>query len=384
MAKKGNLIVVYGGQFGSEGKGEIVAKIASAYPKITVAKDLWRQYAVRIGGPNAGHTAYGPNGRKVVVQSLPVPSALYGWPAVIGAEAVVDLHQLAKELREYAEATGEVLPVLYLDASAALITDELKKSEKSLVSAIGSTAEGVGAATARKVWRDPSLVVGTNRPQVKAALAPWVSLLYLCHTSGVLNKALLEGSDVLIEGTQGWGLSLHTSGYYPFTTSRECTPQALLAGTGINSKNARSTYSIMVVRTYPIRVGGNSGPLPNEITWDQLPGITPEITTVTKRQRRIAEFSMSHFIQSVQATGPDMLAVTFLDYVFPHLAGCRWSEGITLDEMGDKEVKNYLKPLNAICPVAFVSTGPNSTTTILPAAYARFHEEHPWHKTSNK
>src|SRR5262249_28053952 len=43
-----NVDVVIGGQYGSEGKGNIVAHIAPEYA-----------YLMRVGGPNAGHKVYG-------------------------------------------------------------------------------------------------------------------------------------------------------------------------------------------------------------------------------------------------------------------------------------------------------------------------------------
>jgi adenylosuccinate synthase len=45
----------------------------------------------------------------------------------------------------------------------------------------------------------------------------------------------------------------------------------------------------VVIRVYPIRVAGNSGPLTGETTWEAL-GLPEEYTTVTKKVRRVGTF----------------------------------------------------------------------------------------------
>jgi adenylosuccinate synthase len=100
----------------------------------------------------------------------------------------------------------------------------------------------------------------------------------------------------------------------------------MLAQTGISPYNAGKVERIMVVRTYPIRVGGKSGSLPGEITWEELRNKTggyvaePEITTVTKKQRRIANWDVDQISRSIMVTRPTGLALTFFDYWYPQLA----------------------------------------------------------------
>jgi len=81
----------------------------------------------------------------------------------------------------------------------------------------------------------------------------------------------------------------------------------------------------MVTRTYPIRVGGTSGPfISQEIDMavvahrsgkdaEQL--VKNEITTTTKRNRRIAEFSWSLFRKACEINSPTDIALTFTDYI---------------------------------------------------------------------
>jgi adenylosuccinate synthase len=182
-----------------------------------------------------------------------------------------------------------------------------------------------------------------------------------------LNHMLMLGKRVVIEGTQGYGLSLHTSGFYPFCTSRECTPHGLYAETGINPDNARLGYEeIIVVRTYPIRVGGNSGPLENEISWDRLSELTegyvktPEITTVTKKIRRIADIDLNLLKRAWLQTRPSSIALTFLDYLFPKAAG-----NDPLNNLPDTaEIVAVLDGLShdlGGTPISVVSTGQDAT-----------------------
>ena len=74
-------------------------------------------------------------------------------------------------------------------------------------------------------------------------------------------------------------------------------------------------------------MAGNSGPLANEISWDRLREITdgyvkvPEITTVTKKVRRIARMDFELLERAILQTRPTSIALTFLDYVFAKTAG---------------------------------------------------------------
>jgi adenylosuccinate synthase len=95
-----------------------------------------------------------------------------------------------------------------------------------------------------------------------------------------------------------------------------------LADAGIAPTNVQKV--IMVCRTYPIRVGGPSGPLGIEITYEKLAersGISidellrTEKTTTTNKQRRLAEFDWFQFKRAVQLNGPTDIALTFADYL---------------------------------------------------------------------
>src|SRR5207245_164153 len=111
--------------------------------------------------------------------------------------------------------------------------------------------------------------------------------------SAAVNSALDEGKSVLIEGTQGFGLSLYHSGYYPYCTSRDTTAAGFLSEVGVSPR--RVTEIVVVFRTFPIRVAGKqAGPLNEEITWEQgqkergYPDSLEERTSVTNKDGRVA------------------------------------------------------------------------------------------------
>jgi adenylosuccinate synthase len=323
-----SLDIVIGGQWGSEGKGEIMA---------AMVKEKKYDLAVRVGGPNAGHTYHygGPSGDdKIVVQSLPIATSMAPGQTIgiIGAGAVFIPELLFKEISTTARRE-DCAPMVYIDRNASIITEAHQNQEKiRLVKEISSTGEGVGAATAATVMRDPK--VAANTPENLAMLENLIETYPGCervhlgqNTPEIINRSLDSGMRVMLEGTQGWALGLHTSGYYPYCTSREVSPWALCSQSGTNLRKGDLIRIIMVIRTFPIRVGGPSGPLPHEISWEDLARETgnyvkePEITTVTKKPRRIAKMDMALLHEAKQICGPTGLAVTFLDYKWPELVG---------------------------------------------------------------
>jgi len=70
-----------------------------------------------------------------------------------------------------------------------------------------------------------------------------------------------------LEGTQGTLLDLYL-GPYPYTTHKQCTASQWVTEAGLSP--ALDYEVVLVARTYPIRVAGNSGPMPQEIDWPTL------------------------------------------------------------------------------------------------------------------
>src|SRR5262249_16872186 len=93
------------------------------------------------------------------------------------------------------------------------------------------------------------------------------------------------------------------------------------------------TDVVVVFRTYPIRVGGPSGPLA-EITWDEVarragyPTHLAEYTTVTGRLRRVGAFDWDLATRAVAANRPTALALHGLDYLDHRNLGARLFESL--------------------------------------------------------
>ena len=77
----------------------------------------------------------------------------------------------------------------------------------------------------------------------------------------------------------------------------------------------------MVLRSYPIRVSGDSGPLPNELSWEEVTvrakSKTPirEYTSVTKNLRRVGAFDADVVLRAIAANRPDLLVLNHMDYI---------------------------------------------------------------------
>jgi adenylosuccinate synthase len=188
---------------------------------------------------------------------------------------------------------------------------------------------------------------------------PWLKSL-LTNVSEDVNEALDDGRKVLIEGTQGFGLSLYHSPHYPRTTSRDVTASAFLSEVGVSP--LRVTDIVLVLRTFPIRVAGDqAGPLTDEITWEQLrlesgyPHEITEMTSVTKKIRRVGRFDWELATKSVQVNGPTTVAINGLDYL-----DCR-NRGITDYAKVTFIAREFVDRLATALhvPVAILGTGPS-------------------------
>lgn len=350
-------IVVYGGQWGSEGKGQVVAYLTerTGYDNVV---------GVRVGGPNAGHTFTAANGEFMVTQQVPIPPFVrQDAVAYIGPSAVILPDILVAELRALASVWPRGGPKVIINPRAGLILPSMMEAEATLKTAIGSTGEGVGAATAAKVMRTAPLYRDLFLGSIPVLSDEDLSFLRDHTTLGDLSQGTFDLA--IFEGTQGYQLSLNHSRFYPFTTSRDCGPNDILSQAGYSERSFRSTVFLSVCRTYPIRVGGNSGELPGEITWEILRErtngyvATPEITTVTKKQRRIAEFNISDTAHMVARTRPDGVVFTFLDYIDPACAGYpNWAD---LTYAAHSWVVEHAEAIGAPCVGVSVGKGQSNT-----------------------
>lgn len=289
--------VIVGGQYGSEGKGK--ASLWLAQRRNAVA-------AIRVGGPNSGHSAIDEYGKLHVLRQIPTPALRQETISIIAPGSCIDLDVLTSEI-----ALLKLTPDrLWIDPDAAIIDSNAKAAEGGLMVSIGSTGSGTGATLARRVSRDKKLHFAKEVEQI----APFVR-----NTTGLLRNILDRGDRVIIEGTQGFGLSLLHARNYPYVTSRDTTAAAFVSEAGLSPLDVDEVC--MTLRCHPIRVGGDSGPLPNEISWEEVSrrlGTGARIlehTSVTKRLRRVGDFHPDVALRATEANKPTLILLNHLDYI---------------------------------------------------------------------
>ena len=328
--------VIVGAQWGDEGKGKVVDLLAEK-------SDLVARYQ---GGNNAGHTIVA--GAETYKLHLVPSGILYpGTLCVIGTGTVVDPTALVTEL-DTLESRGVDLAGLRLSGSAHLImpyhvaldgASEMRLGRFS----IGTTRRGIGPCYQDKAARigiraqdllDPKILVrkleialemkneimeriyGLPRMdarEIAATLAPIAARLapFIADTSLLVDQALRDGKNVLLEGAQGTMLDVD-HGTYPFVTSSNPIAGAACAGIGIGP--TRISRVVGVSKAYATRVG--EGPFPTEL--DDADGALMlqrgnEFGTTTGRQRRCGWIDLVALRYAARLSGFTELALTKLD-----------------------------------------------------------------------
>ena len=334
--------VVVGGQFGSEGKGKVCAHLA-----LRGDADIM----VRCGGPNSGHTV---QTKQQTHRLRQIPSGFINPDTMlmIAPGALLDPRIFLREVQEYGLGPERI----HIDPNTAVIeeSDLEAELELSLQSRLGSTLTGTGHAVSRRIMRDPSFRSAQDHPGLQPYVRP---------VRQELQQALQLGKSIVIEGTQGFGLSLYHADTWPFRTSRDTTAHSFLGEAGIGDRNPRV---IMALRTHPIRVAGNSGPMPRETTWEQVrlesgyPREIIEMTTATNRTRRVARFDPGVVEAAVQANAPQEIFLHGADYLDArNLGATRW-EDLT------ENAREFIQDLEELAgvPVTLVGTGPDQDEII--------------------
>lgn len=263
MPRRKPIIVIQGGQWGSEAKGAATAAIG---------RQRQAKVYVRTGTVNAGHTVYHKGG-EYKMQQLPV-----GWVdpdavLVLGAGAYISPDILEHEIRMINEVMGgDVRDRLIIDRNCGLhVSDHTRRSSESgRHHSIGATGKGCSEAVTDKIRNRGTLANSLFRNYVPSFNDhPGFTNLtgLLTDTSRYLNDQYEIGQQIIIEGTQGSHLDLHL-GPYPYTTHKQTQAANWAAECGLGL--GAEWEVALVIRTYPIRVAGCSGPMPYEITWQKL------------------------------------------------------------------------------------------------------------------
>lgn len=323
--------LIVGIQWGDEGKGKIVDKLAKEY-----------DYVVRYqGGHNAGHTIV-VDDKKYALHLMPSGILYPRCKNVIGNGVVVSLEALVKEMQQYQNLEGR----FFISDRAHIITpyhqilDSAK--ENILKEAIGTTKKGIGPSYSDKVSRSGFRIEDLNNldlfyqklqdyynsikfleavynitfpspsevfKQIKQ-LAPLI-LPFITDTTKLLWDGIDNAEKILLEGAQGSMLDID-HGTYPFVTSSTTISAGASSGTGISPKEINQI--IGVAKVYCTRVG--NGPFPTEEIsqiGDLICQKGHEFGTTTGRKRRCGWLDAVALKYACKINGCTSLALMKLD-----------------------------------------------------------------------
>ncbi len=330
------VLAVIGGQWGDEGKGKIVDMLGEQC-----------QLVIRYnGGNNAGHTVVNQFG---TFRMHLVPSGIFSpqTTCLIGNGVVVNPRALLEELAEVGRA-GVPLARLFISDRAHVIMpyhlrlDQLEEESRGSGS-IGTTGRGIGPAYADKfgrlglrvgdllderVFRDKLAFILEIKNRVLTRLYGAEPLAletvyqeycgyarelrpYVADASAIVQQALSEGRNVLLEGAQGTMLDVDF-GTYPFVTSSSVIAAGAYTGAGLPPRYPLKCLGVF--KAYSSRVG--SGPFPSELhdtTADRIRTVGHEYGTTTGRPRRIGWFDAVASRFASRLNGLDAVALTRLD-----------------------------------------------------------------------
>lgn len=321
--------IITGGFFGDEGKGKIVAHIAMKDRPVIISRGGV--------GPNAGHTvtvdthAYGV---RMVPSGFVYPDARL----MIGSGVLLDPRVFLQEV-EALKVKGRI----FVDKRCGVIEAhhiERDRGSDHLSKKIGTTGTGCGPANADRVLRVARQA--KDLPELAG---------YLADVPLEINHALDAGERVILEGSQGFGISLYF-GTYPFVTSKDTSASQVAADNGVGP--TRVDEVIVVFKAYPTRVG--EGPFSTEMAPEMSKTLgIEEFGTVTHRPRRIGTWDGEMARYAAMINGCTQAAITGIDRVDPTCLGkTRYGD---LSERAKRFIEAAEKDIGA--PITLISTGPD-------------------------
>ena len=324
--------VIVGAFWGDEGKGKIISYLA--------LKDKI-DFCVRTGSVNAAHTVWDGKNR-YALHMVPAAFLHPKCRLLIAAGANVQVPKFLEEV----QLTG-VKDRIGVDQNASIIEEKHAVQDKTSAvnKGIGTTGWGVGPALEERVRRTAKLA--KDIPDLKPFLADAVT---------EINDGIDQGKKVLLEGTQGFMLSLYF-GTYPYVTGRDTGASAIASEAGVGP--TRVDEVLIVYKSFITRVG--AGPLPGEISKEeaQKRGWF-ETAAGTGRDRRSAPFDFDLAKKTAKINGATQAAVTKLDSMFPKCKGAK-----KLDAL-QPEAKQFIKEVESRTgvPVVLIGTGPDAMDII--------------------
>ncbi len=369
--------VVLDSQAGSCGKGKFIGYLAG--------KDN-ANIAINNFMSNAGHTYVTEDGTKVMTQHLPTSIINPDTSLVIGPGAAITPSILFKEIMNYADILGDRKVII--NPRAVVIKQEHMDTERRVLRS-GSTFKGCGASQADKVMRQAELFgswynrLGEEDTGFTDAELEFIKEhIAVMDTMTYINDAIDNGEYVMVEGSQGCDLDINYGLDYPNTTSRQCHAGQLLADCGISPRLVSDI--IMIMRPYPIRIS-NTTNIKNEdgstlvtssgeydgaeeITWDIIrercgaPADIEfgEMTTVTKKMRRVFEMNWDRLQYVAKLNRPTYIALNFVQYIDWNAYKCHDYSKLP------QKVLDFIKQVEDVTgvKVGLIGTGPNNDDII--------------------
>lgn len=336
---QGKVTVVLDSQAGSCGKGKFVGYLAQKDgPSVAINNFM----------SNAGHTYVDDIHGKVMTQHLPTSLVNPNTGLYIGPGAAITPEILFGEILKYRDILAG--RQVFINPRAMVIKPEHADREKELIRS-GSTFKGCGVAQATKIVRVPGTQLfgdwfknvywgaGYSADDINYL----IDTIVVEDSMSIINTMIDCGEDIMIEGSQGCDLDINYGLPYPHTTSRQCHAGQLVADCGISPRLV--TDIIMIMRPYPIRISNttnigleiSSGDYEDspEITWDEVKarcGAPAEVefgemTTVTKKMRRVFEMNWDRLKYVTQLNRPTQIALNFAQYLdWGALGVTKWND----------------------------------------------------------
>ena len=325
--------IIVGGQWGDEAKGKI-ASYLTVKDNITIA--------CRAGlGPGAGHTVC-YNDKLFKLRHTPSGFINPDTKLYIGTGVLVGIEVLLDEIKNL--DLGDRIGV---DPRATIVEQshiDRDRKDDHLSNLIGSTGSGHGPCLSDRALRKAKLA--QDIPELEP---------YLINVPLELNQTLDNGGSVLVEGTNGFLLSVYY-GSYPYCVGKDSTASTVAADVGLGPR--RITDVVLAFKTFPTRVG--EGPFPTEMSREEVErrGFL-EYGTVTSRPRRVGTFDFELAKEAVLINNPSALAITFLDRIDPDCVGKPY------DQLS-KEARSFLDKVEDSCevPITLIGTGPETMDII--------------------
>jgi adenylosuccinate synthase len=338
-SQKGNVTVIIGGQWGDEGKGKLIDILSQDSDMIVRPT----------GGANAGHTVYVKDpvheneSRKYVFHLMPSGVLNPKSACIIGNGCVMSLPTFFEEVDFLKEGGIEVEGRVFISDRVHLVFEYHKIIDKLIEERkgkekVGTTGRGIGPTYTEKISRTGirlhelldfarfEIHMRENIATLKKMydfefdIQPEIDyyrrilpriMPYIKDTAPMINKAIDEGKNVLLEGANGTLLDID-HGTYPFVTSSNATIGGVVSGSGVGATKIKEIVGIM--KAYCTRVG--SGPFPTELTnklGEDLRIKGGEFGATTGRPRRCGWFDAVASRYSVMINGMTGINLTKLD-----------------------------------------------------------------------